>query len=434
MQAVIMAGGKGTRLIELTKDELPKPMIPVNGKPILEWQIECLRRNGITEICLIIGHLGEKIREYFKNGSDFGVSLSYYSEEVPLGTAGALAHIRDFLTDEFFLLVYGDVIFDIDISRMEIFHKQKNALATLFVHPNSHPFDSDLVVLDHENRVIGHDSKKNTRFYWYDNMVNAGFYIVSKDICKSIPETGKTDLEKDILFKNCGKESNIYGYISTEYIKDAGTVNRIHRVEEDIKNGVVAAKNLSKPQKCVFLDRDGVLNKYVGLLSDIEKMELEDTAAEAVAKLNTSVFLAIVITNQPVVARGLCNIEEVDEIHKKLQTLLGQQHVYLDDLLYCPHHPDKGYPEENPDYKIDCECRKPKPGMLLTAAVKHNIDLTKSWFIGDTTVDIKTGKDTGLNTVLVKTGEAGGDNKYDVTADHVACNVLDAVKYILGSD
>jgi histidinol-phosphate phosphatase family protein len=262
-------------------------------------------------------------------------------------------------------------------------------------------------------------------------MVNAGFYIISREICDGIPETGKTDLEKDILFKSCGKDSDIYGYVSTEYIKDAGTVDRIRRVEADIKNGVVAAKNLSLKQKCVFLDRDGVLNKHVGLLSDIDKLELEDTAAKAVAKLNTSQYLTVVITNQPVVARGLCGIKDVDEIHKKLQTLLGKQHVYLDDILYCPHHPDKGYPEENTEYKIDCECRKPKPGMLMTAAVKHNIDLTNSWFIGDTTVDIKTGKDAGLKTVLVKTGEAGGDEKFDVTADYTADDVLGAVEYIL---
>ena len=433
MKAVIMAGGKGTRLLELTKDELPKPMMPVNGKPILEWQIECLAANDITEICLVIGHLGEKIKEYFGDGSGFGVSLIYYSEDVPLGTAGALAHLKHFLVDDYFLLVYGDVIFDIDINRMEKFHKRKKCAATLFVHPNSHPYDSDLVVLDSEDRVIGSDSKKNVRNYWYKNMVNAGFYIVSNELIKNIPETGKTDLEKEILFCDYGIKAGIYGYVSTEYIKDAGTIDRIHRVEEDIKNGVVAAKNLSKPQKCVFLDRDGVLNKYVGLLSDIDRLELEDTAVKAMSRLNTSQYLAIIITNQPVVARGLCSIEEVEEIHKKLETKLGENHVYADDIFYCPHHPDKGYPEENPAYKIDCRCRKPKTGMLMTAAVKHNIDLTNSWFIGDTTVDIQTGVNAGMKTVLVKTGEAGGDGKYDVTPDFVAENVLQAVESILSS-
>jgi len=431
MQAVIMAGGKGTRLLELTQDELPKPMIPINGKPVLEWQIECLYRNGITDICIIIGHLGETIQEYFGDGSKFNVSICYYKEEIPMGTAGALAHIGFFLKDDYFLLVYGDVIFDIDTNRMECFHKQKKAAATLFVHPNSHPFDSDLVILDENNRITGFDSKKNVRSYWYSNMVNAGFYIISKAICDELLENSKIDLEHEILFGRCGKDSDIYGYVSTEYIKDAGTIDRVDRVSNDLRNGVVAAKNLSKPQQCVFLDRDGTVNKHIGLLSKPGQLELEDKAAEALKKLNTSKYLAVLITNQPVVARGLCSIDDVEEIHKKLQTVLGENHVYLDDLFYCPHHPDKGFPEENPIYKIDCECRKPKPGLMQTAAVKHHIDLTKSWFIGDTTVDIKAGKNAGTRTVLVKTGQAGEDKKYDVTPDYTAENILDAVEYIL---
>ena len=431
MRAVIMAGGKGTRLLELTKDELPKPMIPVNGKPILEWQIECLRRNGVTDICIIVGHLGGKIKEHFGDGNDFNVNLTYFSEEIPLGTAGALAHVKDFLTEDHFLLVYGDVIFDIDIHRMDEYHKQKKAKATLFIHPNSHPYDSDLVITDPIGQIIGFDSKSNHRSYWYNNMVNAGFYILSNEICNNIPENSKVDLEKDILFKNLGNDSGIYGYVSTEYIKDAGTINRIKRVESDMINGIVAAKNLSKPQKCIFLDRDGVLNKTGGLIYDIDKLELEDSAVKALSLINTSEYLAVVITNQPVIARGLCSIDELDEIHKKLQTLFGEKHVYFDDLFYCPHHPDKGYPEENPEYKIDCDCRKPKTGMLLTASDKHNIDLKKSWFIGDRTVDIKTGLNAGVKTILVRTGAAGGDKKYDVTPDHISDDVQSAVEYIL---
>jgi len=431
MQAVIMAGGKGTRLLELTKDELPKPMIPINGKPVLEWQIKCLSDNGITDICIITGHLGEKIKEYFGDGSRFGVDIVYFEEEIPMGTAGALAHIDFFLKDDYFLLVYGDVMFDIDISRMEAFHNRKKAEATLFVHPNSHPYDSDLVELDTDGRITGFDSKKNKRSYWYSNMVNAGFYIISRTICNEIPKTGKTDLENEILFKKCGKDAGIFGYVSSEYIKDAGTIDRVKKVENDVKNGITAAKNLSNPQKCVFLDRDGVINKHIGLLYRPEQLELENTAVEAVAKLNSSKYLTVLITNQPVVARGMCSIDDVEEIHRKLQTLLGEKHVYLDDILYCPHHPDKGYPEENPVYKTDCGCRKPKTGMLLTAADKYHIDLTNSWFIGDTTVDIKTGKNAGTKTILVKTGEAGEDRKYDEKADYTAADILDAVEYIL---
>ena len=146
MQAVIMAGGKGTRLRAITNDEIPKPMAPIAGKPILEWQMECLRRQGITDVVLIIGHLGHKIREYFGDGTAFGLRLSYLEETTPLGTAGALSLLPPLLTQDCFYLIFGDVLFDIDLERMRRFHQEKRSAATLFVHPNTHPFDSDLVV------------------------------------------------------------------------------------------------------------------------------------------------------------------------------------------------------------------------------------------------------------------------------------------------
>jgi len=182
MQAVIMAGGKGTRLAQVTKDEIPKPMVSILGKPLLEWQIEKLKENKITEIILIVGHRKEKILEYFGDGKKFGVSISYIEEQEPLGTAGAFYYLKEKIKEEYFLLVFGDVFFDIDIKRMEEFHREKKAKATLFVHPNTHPFDSDLVVKDREQRVLSFFLKTQVRNGWYDNCVNAGFYILSKEV------------------------------------------------------------------------------------------------------------------------------------------------------------------------------------------------------------------------------------------------------------
>ena len=183
-----MAGGKGTRLRAITNDEIPKPMAPVAGKPILEWQIECLRRQGITDIVMITGHLGHKIREYFENGARFGVAIQYIEETTPLGTAGALSMVPQLLTGDSFFLVFGDVLFDIDLIRMERFHRERGALATLFVHPNVHPFDSDLVVCDEDGKVLKFDSKHNVRNYWYHNCVNAGFYLMNRSICEKVPD------------------------------------------------------------------------------------------------------------------------------------------------------------------------------------------------------------------------------------------------------
>ena len=431
MQAVIMAGGKGTRLRSITNDEIPKPMAPIAGKPILQWQIECLRRSGVTDILLIIGYLGEKIEAYFGSGADFGVRIDYFREEQPLGTAGALAEVADRLEEDF-LLVFGDTIFDISIPRMMAFHREKQAEATLFVHPNSHPFDSDIGLRDETQRVCGFLSKHDTRTDWYDNCVNAGFYIVNKRLCGRIVRGGKTDLEKQVLWPLARQGGAVYAYLSPEYIKDVGTPERITAAAGELERGVVAARNLEKKQKCVFLDRDGTVNQYRGLISTPEQLELEPCAAEAIRLLNRSGYLAVVVTNQPVVARGMCSVEDVENIHRKLSTLLGQEGAYLDGIVFCPHHPDKGYPEENPAYKIPCRCRKPDIGMLTACAERFNIDLAQSWMVGDTTVDLQTGLNAGTHTALVLTGEAGRDGKYDVQPQRTGADLLDVVKQIIG--
>ncbi|MDE7446800.1 MAG: HAD-IIIA family hydrolase [Lachnospiraceae bacterium] len=430
MQAVIMAGGKGTRLSSITKDTIPKPMVDVLGKPLLEWQIDVLKRYGIKDICFIVGHLGEKIKDYFQNGETFGIHASYFEEKEPLGTAGSFYYLKKWLKEESFLLIFGDVFFDINLARMIEAHTTRGAEATLFVHPNSHPFDSDLVVLDSNSKVICFDSKHNIRNYWYDNCVNAGLYILNSSICDKVPNPEKKDLESEILAEMVEDGRGIYGYRSPEYIRDIGTVERIESVKRDITSGFIARRSLSNKQKCIFLDRDGTVNKLKGLLYDIDELELEDMVVEAIRRINHSEWLCIVITNQPVVARGLCLIEDVENIHKKLVTLLGNQGVYLDDILFCPHHPDKGYQGENLAYKIPCHCRKPDIGMLEQCAERYNIDLNKSWFVGDTTVDIQTGLNADMHTALVETGEAGKDGKYQVNPEITGKNLKDIVEQI----
>lgn len=158
---------------------------------------------------------------------------------------------------------------------------------------------------------------------------------------------------------------------------------------------------------------------------------MEEGAADAVRRLNEAGYLVVLVTNQPVVARGLCGIEDVKLIHKKMQMLLGEEGAYLDDILFCPHHPDKGFPEENVQYKISCNCRKPATGMINEAAEKYNIDLSRSVMIGDSTIDIQTGKNAGMHTILLLTGQAGKDGKYDAVPDISANNLADAVTIIL---
>ena len=404
MKTVIMAGGKGTR-IRSVASEVPKPMIPILGKPILEYQVEVLARNGLKDITIVTGYLGQAIKTHFGNGAKFGVAISYYDESAPLGTAGALYKIYDGLGEDF-LLLNGDVVFDMNLGRLLSFHKEKGGDATLVSHPSGHPADSSLLVTDAEDRLTGWLAKEDPRLY-YRNRVNAGIHLLSRrllDAARRGLASEKVDLDRDIL-KPLVPTARIYAYDTPEYIKDMGTPERYRDVERDIGSGFVESRNLAKRQKAVFLDRDGTLNRSKGFVSRPEDFELLPGAARALRAINESGYLAIVVTNQPVIARGECSLEGLRAIHDKMETLLGAEGAYLDDLFFCPHHPDGGFPGELPEYKIECECRKPKPGMLLVAAEKYNIDLSASFMLGDDERDMGAGRAAGCKPVMVAPGE-----------------------------
>ena len=428
MKAVIMAGGKGTRIASIAND-IPKPMIPILNKPILQYEIECLRNQGLTDIVLVVGHLGACIRNYFQDGSDFGVHISYYEETEPLGTAGALAYLKDILTEDF-LLLNGDIIFDVNFERFIQFHKSKHAKATLFTHPNNHPYDSGLIVADKNQRVLRWLHKEDPRTD-YKNRVNAGLHILSPSILGSMAVGKKIDLDRDIL-KPLIPSGTVFAYDSPEYIKDMGTPERYYAVTEDLKAGRVAAKNLKNKQRAVFLDRDGTINIYKGFLKHRDEFELIDGVTNAISQFNQWGFLVIIVTNQPIIARGECTIEELDGIHQRMERLLGEQGAYVDAIFYCPHHPDKGFDGEVAEFKIECDCRKPKPGMLLKAAEVYNIDLKHSYMIGDDQRDILAGKAAGCFSILIQNDKNSGLHCADKQVDSLisAANIIKKLENI----
>lgn len=410
MKVVLMAGGRGKRISVLFPD-IPKPLISIQGMPVLEREICSLRDQGFTDIILTIGYMAEKIKSYFGDGSKWGVKIEYFIEDKALGNAGALFFLN---IEEDFLLLNADAVFDVDFNRMVAFHKRHGGLVTLFSHPNSHPYDSGLIIAGESGEVEKWLAKEDERPLYYKNRVNAGLHIISpkvlemsevnkEEIGKIIDEkVKKVDLDRQILKPLCGT-GKMFCYDSPEYVKDMGTPERFHQVEEDFKKGIVQAKNLKNKQKAIFLDRDGTINKYVGFLRKKEEFELLPGAAEAIKKINKSGYLAVVVTNQPVIARGEVTYSQLENIHNKLETLLGKEGAYLDGIYFCPHHPHSGYEGEVKELKIDCECRKPKPGMLLKAAEDLNIDLSHSYMVGDSESDIKAGKAVGCKTVLLNT-------------------------------
>ncbi len=420
MKTVIMAGGKGTRISSVASD-IPKPMIKIEGKPVLEYEIECLRDQGFKDIIITVSHLGNIIMDYFGDGSavspvtqkPFGVHIEYYFEEQPLGNAGALFQIKDKL-DSDFLLLNADAMFDVDFNRFVAFHKSHGGLVTLFTHPNSHPYDSGVLIADANGAVERWLTKEDDRPKYYRNCINAGLHVLSPKLLAQEIDTPKIDLDRQLL-KPLAGTGKMFCYNSPEYVKDMGTPERYYSVCEDFKAGRVKGKNLTNKQRAVFLDRDGTINKYVGFLRNIDEFELLDGVADAIKKINASGYLAIVVTNQPVIARGEVSFEELQEIHNKMETLLGEQGAYVDAIYFCPHHPHRGYVGERVELKIDCDCRKPKSGMLLQAAKDFNVDLKNSWMIGDGENDILAGKNAGCHTALIQSGQEEYGQEVSVT-------------------
>ena len=185
-------------------------------------------------------------------------------------------------------------------------------------------------------------------------------------------------------------------------------------------------------KRAVFLDRDGVINEANGFVTDIGDVRIIKKVPAAIKILNKR-FYVIVITNQPQVARGLCSEDNVKKINSHIVSELKKRGAKIDAVFYCPHHPEKhsDTPNYAKKYRINCRCRKPKIGMILQAKNKFSLDLKKCYFVGDTTVDIKAGKNAGCKTILLRTGYAGNDKKYKINPDFVCDNLMEAARIII---
>jgi histidinol-phosphate phosphatase family protein len=429
-QVVILAGGLGSRLRARIGD-LPKPMIPIAGKPLLELQIELARRHGFDEVIIFACHRAEVIEQYFGDGHRWGLRVRTVVEREPLGTAGAVLAGFDLLADQF-VVMYGDTMLNVDLDRLWQAHARQAADATLLLHPNDHPLDSDLVETDAEGWVSAFHNRPHPEGRWFQNLVNAGLYVIRKAALQPWTNPRQSmDFGKDLFPAMLARGAKVSGYNSPEYIKDIGTPERYDKICAEYAAGVVQRSSLGTPQRAVFLDRDGTLIEEVDGLRSPEQLELLPGVAGAIRELNHHGWHAVLVTNQPVVAKGFSTEAQVEETHHKLETLLGREHAFLDRIYWCPHHPEKGFPGERPELKIDCECRKPKPGMLRQAARDLNLDLAACWIVGDTTTDLETGRNAGVRTALVRTGHAGRDGKYPTTPALTADNLLDAVRLIM---
>ena len=428
MKIVILCGGRGTRL---GLGDLPKPMVPIDGMPLLERLVRLGVDQGYKDFLFLAGHGAQVLQDHFGDGSDFGCSIEHVVETVPLGTAGCFRDLQARLTEPFIVL-YGDILIDVDLRAFAQFALSKGGAGSLFVHPNDHPEDSDLLEADQDGRIIAFHAKPHPAGARYPNLVSAALYVLYPVALDSIPAEGASDWGRDV-FPALYQAQPLYAYRSVEYAKDIGTPARLARGEGHIRAGRLESLSHHRAKPAIFLDRDGVINEERDGLRQPADAQLIPGIAQAIRAANDAGIPVICVTNQPFLAKGQLDWTTLRAIGGEIDCQLADAAgAYLDDILICPHHPEKGWAGEIAELKIICECRKPAPGMLLRAAAFHNIDLKRSWMVGDRYCDIEAGARAGTRTALVNTGYGGSDkDQYAVSPDAIFPDGAVAIQTIL---
>jgi mannose-1-phosphate guanylyltransferase/phosphomannomutase len=395
-QAVILAGGKATRLSSINGDS-PKILTEINGISVLEDQIRQLVGAKVTNILLLLGHGAEEIKakaQFLE--TTLNVKIKTLGEAYPLGTGGAVINaLRLGFLEPFFVLIHGDIVFRTGIQKFIEFFENSDSQGSIMVHPSSHIFDSDLVELSEDQTVKEIHTKPRTLQPLIRNLGNAGIYTFSREVFASA-ELLKSDLDRDLLPRLVSSGVKILGYRNTGYVRDMGTVERLMEVTRQIAN-----IDCQQKRSAVFLDRDGTLNIHKGHIQDFREISLYQDAIDLIRRCNQERILVLVITNQPVIARGAATFFDLKNIHAKIDNLLSEHGSYIDDYFVCPHHPEIGFRGEVESLKIDCECRKPKTKLVDEAVKRYDIDLKHSVFIGDTWRDYQTGINMGIESLLV---------------------------------
>lgn len=380
-QAVILAGGRGERLKPFTNNN-PKPMILTNGKPFLEHLIELLKENKIKEVVILIGYLGEKIENYFGDGSKLGIKIKYSytpfeNERGEENESGIRLKNAEHLLDEHFLLMYCDNYWPLKLEKLEEFCNNHKTDILTTIYSNKDNSTKNNVLVDESEYVIKYDRSRQEAGL---NGVDIGFFIINKKVLDLLPNHN-SHFEKDILPQLIFKKQ-VSGYLTDHKYYSIGDPERVKLTEIFLA-----------PKKVIFLDRDGVINKKppkADYVKNWSEFEFLPGAVEAIKNLTKNGHDIYLITNQPGVAKGVMTKQDLDLIHQKMQKELKKNNGKIKAIYACLHNWDEG-----------CECRKPKPGLLFQAAAENHLDLTKSIFIGDDERDIQTGQAAGCKTILV---------------------------------
>jgi histidinol-phosphate phosphatase family protein len=374
-QAIILAGGQGTRLRPFTND-MPKPMIRFHGKPFLQYLIEMLKDEGVEEIILLVGYLSEKIIEYFGSGEEFGVKIIYSISPIEYETGARIREVKHLVADEF-LLMYCDNYWPLKINKIYENYVNLKKEAQITVYRNEDLYTKNNCKANINGVLEIYDKTKSNPEL---NCVDIGFFILKKEVINLLPE-GNVSFENEVITRLV-KEKNISAFITEHRYYSVGSIERLKLTEEFLRRTPV-----------IILDRDGVLNKKAEkgeYITSVKEWKWIEKSLEAIGILYKMGYQIIIVTNQAGIGRGKMTEKDLEEIHNKMIADVENIGAKILDIFYCPHTWDEG-----------CRCRKPQPGMLLNSQKKYNIDLSRTYFVGDDERDEIAGKLAGMKTHLV---------------------------------
>ena len=401
---MIICGGAGTRLTQ-KGISTPKCLLEVDGKTILERQVMVLEKSGIEKVLLLLGKGSQEIvTNFMKWGKEYSLQIDTIIESSPLGTAGALFNALELL-EEKFLIIYGDLLLDADFNTTFTEFESANPSAAILYRSSDHMFDSDLLKINEMSIVTKFELKNSPRLEPKRNRANVGIYLMTKNLLESsiMQEVG-CDFDREFLPMTLKNGATILALKFRGYVRDIGTLERLESSKIEFEE---YQKN-KRLQATVLLDRDGVINRHNGYVRSKFDFELLPQTVKALKLIFNKGYRIIVITNQPVVARGESTWDDVEDCHAIIDDELAKVGAYVTDYYVCIHHPDRGFSGERKELKFSCSCRKPEVGNFTQAMIDHPFMKTEAVFVGDSMVDLTAANNFGVNFIGIKSEELDG--------------------------
>jgi histidinol-phosphate phosphatase family protein len=428
-QAVVLCGGAGTRMAALLGD-VPKVLAEAGGRSLLDHTLAELAAGGTRSALLLCGPGGEGILDRARAGAPRGLELDAIVEPLPRGTAGALHGALGRLHERF-LLVYGDVLAVLDWPRLAQAAERDGGLGTLVLHRSDHPEDSDLVAIDDAHRVIGWVGRgpgaRRRALVAGAALTNAGIAVLHRDVLQRIPEGRPCDLTEAVLPALVDARAPLHGYVTSEFVRDAGTPRRL----DEVRAAVHAGRARRRAELCL-LDRDGVLTEGTAPLTSPDRVRLVPGGAAGVRALNEAGIEVVLVSNQGGVARGLFDAGTMARVHERVVDLLAAEGARLDGAHYCPHHPETHWGEGIPELRGPCACRKPSTGMVELALSRASCPAWRAVVVGDQTSDLQLAMNAGLPGIAVDTGHGCRDGRYPARATWRFASLAEAAGWLCG--